>query len=302
MHSLRSLSLCSSLVLWLCACGRIGYDARDAKADGPELDGGSMDARVEMDGALPDRPPPPDDDRPMLDAEPMTCPIGTVACGRDCADFERDVRHCGSCSSTCAAGQVCRMGMCEVVARAAAESECMEPHECGAGPTGPGICLSASSGWANGYCSFFCRTAADCGMNESCVNEPTAHVMIPMGMNGICLRRCTTPGQRAGCNAGHTCAMRGADNVCVSGCDMVNSACNGNECNLITGACVPCANPMQCSGAGACNMGQCSCTATTACGLFARCYTASGRCGCESDLFCGNGLRCNTATGECFRP
>lgn len=290
------------------ACGRIGYDAREAGRSDGALDAtGNLDSSSESDGGTSVDDVAPDrrereDARPMLDGEPMMCPMGTVQCGRDCADFQRDARHCGDCGTVCAVGQVCRMGSCATVARAPAGTSCTESDECGAGPNGPGFCLSGAAGWTGGYCSSFCRASAECAMNEVCLNEESAHVALPLGISGICLKRCTMPGQQAECESGQLCATRGADAVCVASCQATLSPCSGNACNLITGACVACADSSQCMGNGACNMGRCSCTAMTDCGLWSVCYPATGRCGCERDLFCPLGMRCNTATGDCFRP
>lgn len=87
------------------------------------------------------------------------------------------------------------MGACVMAPRAPAGTSCSESDECGAGPTGPGFCLSAIAGWAGGYCSSFCRTSADCAMNEACVDEPTARLLLPMSAAGVCLKRCTMSGQ-----------------------------------------------------------------------------------------------------------
>lgn len=284
------------------ACGRIGYDPLDARQgvmqdsavveDGPTR--GELDATPDVEGD--GRMPPPDTGM-------MGCPMGRTRCGSTpCVDLSRDNRHCGTCGFGCSPDSTCENGACVARTNAVAGAECTSSDECGRNPIASGFCLTTVGGWANGYCSFHCRTNADCQMGEACIVEPLAHVAPFSDATGVCLQRCLAPGMRAGCNTNATCAMRGADAVCVAGCEATAATCGGNACNVVTGQCTPCSGPGDCRGGGACNAGVCACTATTDCGLGSQCILATGRCGCANNLFCPDGMQCNTTTGECSRP
>jgi hypothetical protein len=42
-----------------------------------------------------------------------TCPTGTVNCNGVCADLLTDANDCGTCGTTCAAGEGCVSGKCQ---------------------------------------------------------------------------------------------------------------------------------------------------------------------------------------------
>jgi hypothetical protein len=102
-HRLRLVaSLARFSLVALCvaasACGRIGYDAREVgRADGGLDSTSNLDSSSEFDGGTTIEDVPLDrriegqDGMPPLDEQPMTCPVGTAMCGRDCADLQRDV-------------------------------------------------------------------------------------------------------------------------------------------------------------------------------------------------------------------
>jgi hypothetical protein len=289
----RSISLVA--LVSLTACGRIGYDARDA-ATTPTMDGGA-DARADLDGDM------QDGRMPMPDADPMQCPRDLVRCGDQCVNLRNDNRYCASCSTGCPIGSNCVDAACVPATNAPAGTECMDSETCGMAGFAPAVCLGSLQGWPNGHCTNYCRSPADCLATEHCVDVASAHLARHPEAQGACYMRCNTPGQRAGCNPGYTCTrQRDGFAVCTAGCESSDAICGANACDEVTGQCFACMVSAQCRGGGACEGETCRCTATTDCGLFARCDVGTGRCGCANDLFCAMGMRCNPMTGECYRP
>lgn len=278
------------------ACGRIGYDARDARAP----DGSDGEVTQDLDAnetgldAAYDRVALAD--RPSIEAS-ADCAAPLSACHDFCTDYRIDTLNCGACDRMCPLGQRCVDARCEPFPRAAAGSPCMVSTDCADGGAF-GICLRPIAGWPNGYCTFHCRNPADCGPGEVCVNDSLTHIELFATSIGVCMRRCPTAGVRDGCLVDQTCALLGVETVCVGACNRMPSVCGRNLCDETSGQCIACMTPLQCGG-NDCMGGRCSCDATTNCGPAGRCYMATGRCGCSDDSFCPDRMRCNLETGDC---
>lgn len=288
----RSAVFVSLLAAFAAGCGRIGYDARDSGTSS------SMDAALD---AMPDRDGRAHEERtPMPDAEPMPCMAGRTRCGDECVDLRNDNRFCASCMTGCPIGTNCVDARCVPATNAPAGSECMDRATCGMAGFAPAVCIGSLQGWANGHCSNYCRSPADCLANEACVDAVIAKIAPHPDARGLCFVRCDTPGQRGACNAGYTCTMqRDGVAVCTASCEVHPSTCGANACNAVTGQCERCTTPAECAGGGACEAGVCRCTAMTECGLWSVCNERSGRCGCSNDFYCATGMRCDLASGLC---
>ncbi len=287
----RSISLVA--LVSLTACGRIGYDARDA-ATTPTMDGGA-DARADLDGQM------QDGRMPMPDADPMPCMGGRSRCGERCVDLRTDNASCGSCSNMCPSGAQCVDSACVPRTNAPAGTECTESAECGSTSFGPSLCLTSVQGWPTGHCTNFCRTPSDCLSTEACVDVPSARVARPPEAQGMCFVRCDTPGQIGSCRSGYTCTMqRDGFAVCTPTCVAYAGTCGANRCDPVTGQCLPCATLADCrENSATCDAPGCRCTAATDCGLWGSCNARSGRCGCANDFFCNAERRCDLGSGLC---
>ncbi|MFU8805782.1 MAG: hypothetical protein ACNA8W_18350, partial [Bradymonadaceae bacterium] len=113
-----------------------GYDAGPTGGDdaGPI---GSDDAGVEDD----------------IDHGPNDCPAGQTRCAGACVNTQTSDAYCGSCSTACAAAEVCEAGACAAQSQDCREEPCRGFTYC---DLGSGQCLPG------------CASTDQCGENELC--------------------------------------------------------------------------------------------------------------------------------------
>src|SRR5262245_20690740 len=90
--------------------------------------------------------------------------MGQTRCGDECVDLQGDGLHCGTCPNACAAGRVCRQGVCELSCAAtqkACSGSCVDPAtnvdhcgDCGrACPRPTGGTVSCDGGMCRSQCN-----------------------------------------------------------------------------------------------------------------------------------------------------
>lgn len=91
---------------------------------------------------------------------PTSCSAPLAQCGADCANLQSDHEHCGSCTTACAAAEVCSAGACE--------SSCQAPlSSCG------GSCVNLASDAVHcGMCDNACPASQSC-VAGTCVSYGT---------------------------------------------------------------------------------------------------------------------------------
>src|SRR5439155_23743754 len=84
----------------------------------------------------------------------VCCPPGTTNCGGACVNLQTDARNCGTCGTTCGAGQACCNGVCTALNTTSNCGAC--GHACAAPANATATCT-------NGACGYACLTGfADC--------------------------------------------------------------------------------------------------------------------------------------------
>ena len=119
------------------------------------------------------------------------CKSGFSECGGKCYDLDKDETHCGSCDTTCAAGESCVDGVCAEGGCTAGLDSCVEGALCIACPDRPGsVCYRDNSGTPRCSVVLLCVTCDD---DADCAG---------LGPNARCITSC--PGQCSGtaCAAG----------------------------------------------------------------------------------------------------
>lgn len=100
-----------------CDVGRSCADSRCMDADAGAIDSGGFDA-ISEDTTTIDAPMRPDvrdvvvTDVPNAEAMPDACVAPMTMCAGECVNTNLDERHCGSCTRSCVAPEVCRAGAC----------------------------------------------------------------------------------------------------------------------------------------------------------------------------------------------
>jgi hypothetical protein len=256
-----------------------GRDAGpDAKVDA------SKDARVvdaPTDGGV---------DMQIADAGPDVSVDTSHACTgpADCPKGEACDTMTGLCSTSCAKGQLCNGGCCQLVgttggacvtgtlsmACGSTGALCDDCDGFGKGPDG-GVCLPT------GHCS--CAKRPDCPRYEACEM-------------GSCTTSCSAAGEcNQGCCDGTQCQPGDTPSACGAG-GLECSTCGGAK-PLCSGACVQCASEKDCMTGQACNAHVC----TTTCAVGVSC---NGGCCNTSDTtpMCVSGVSdevCGSTGAEC---
>ncbi len=212
----------------------------------------------------------------------VACGDGQAVCNNRCANVQTDPNNCGACGTTCAAGQACTAGRCEIV--------------CPSGQTlCNGACVSIQADRANcGACGMACPAGQVCSMG-ACATTCGAGLTDCMGS---CRDTQTDRGNCGACGtscpSGQVCVM----GACATSCPMGQTECGGVCVNTQTdrGNCGMCGTA--CAAGQICNAGVCelSCaTGQTACGMPAACTdTQSDRANCGMcGNACGDGLVCS---------
>lgn len=232
-------------------------------------------------------------ERSAVAAPPVKCPPGLTNCDGLCRDIAVNADHCGTCGNACAAGQMCRSGVC-------VDCTCAQP--CPAGQTRCGnVCVNLQTDPT--HCGS-CTTV--CGSGQVCVNGQCATGCPPgfTSCGGACVDLNSDLAHCGACN--RPCVSRGCENVtCRAGsctrepvdarCDDGNP-CTNSMCIAETGTCshVPLANGTDCPG-GTCQNGTC----VPSGGGAANGQPCSGPSQCASG-FCVNGVCCNqSCSGVC---
>src|SRR5260221_5771323 len=214
----RYLGLAFALSFGAAACSGSSTPADASRVDGRD---GSVDGIIGAeDSALPDvvrmDSPRVDDvgvrDVPATgDANP--CPGAQLQCSGRCTDTAVDHDHCGSCTTMCAAGQVCTQGTCQLT--------------CGTGLSDcTGSCRDLQTDRANcGTCGAACSAGRVCstGMcRVSCTPGLTE-------CTGSCRdlqsdrANCGTCGNA--CNAGQVCDTGSCQLSCSTGLTACTGSC-----------------------------------------------------------------------------
>ncbi len=128
----------------------------DARIDAELPDGSVPDAAIVDAGVVDADLDSAVDDGGLDDADVdggiTGCALGELLCGATCANPSRDPNHCGDCTTTCLATEVCAGGVCEPTC--APLTDCagvcvdltMNPDNCGSCGTdcGSGICVASA--------------------------------------------------------------------------------------------------------------------------------------------------------------
>lgn len=179
------------------------------------------------------------------DAGPPGCPAGTEMCGSGCVDTESSRAHCGACGTTCATGEACVGGECQIVC-----------------PGGQAQCGDVCSDTLTDrlHCGD-CATA--CGAGELCVGG-FCEVSCPAGQEvcgSTCVDTQSDPAHcgscGAPCDAGEVCSEGACAASCGAGLTQCGAACVGTandpmHCGGCDNAC-----PSPDGGSGLCAAGAC---------------------------------------------
>ncbi len=157
----------------------VATDALDAASDGaadPSRDAMSDDSAGPLDASAP------------VDAPSGACATGLTGCGGYCADVATDPYHCGTCSTRCAASEVCDRGRCAA------------PPSCPAGQTFCGrACLDTADDGSNcGGCGQVCPGGAACRAGV-CEGSADAGADVTMPDGAVSHARSCSPSWAPGC-------------------------------------------------------------------------------------------------------
>ncbi|MBI5500800.1 MAG: hypothetical protein HY907_11200 [Deltaproteobacteria bacterium] len=162
------------------------------------------------------------------------CRPGEELCSGVCADLTTDPAHCGTCSTTCAPGEVCNEAHCA--------SSCTGGLE-----NCSGACVDLQTDEAH------CGSCADpCALHEEC---RSGHCTCVPDCTG---RECGSDGCTATCGdcpAGREC---GDDGRCFCAENCVGRTCGDDGCGGSCGGCDP---GFACTPAGTCSCGGTLCGA-----------------------------------------
>jgi hypothetical protein len=180
---------------------------------------------------------------------------GSVADG-SCKDTQSDPAHCGSCSTACAAGQICDQGMCKMPV-----ANCTAPQvSCN------GVCADLTTTAHCGSCEQACVSGQSCNAGV-CVCPG-----LLLACNGACVDTQTSVEHCGGCSK--PCATGAACNAGVCGCPTGQELCNGvcvdlQQSDANCGACGNACMSGQSCGSGACvtGAGADGCTGGAALGI-----------------------------------
>ncbi|MBL8950189.1 MAG: hypothetical protein JNK82_05395, partial [Myxococcaceae bacterium] len=205
---------------------------------------------------------------------------------------------CGSLGNACiacAAGDVCRAGLCVAVTSCTPATCASAGTNCGTMPDGCGGTLSCGSCSVAGESCGGAGTANVCGAGTC-----TPRTCESQGLQcGVASDGCSTTLECGACTAaGETCGGGGTPNLCGKGaCTPVTCAEQGKNCGTAPDGCgnlAPCGDCSvageTCGGGGTPGVcGKGACTPTT-------CAQLGKNCGSVSDG-CGNMLACGSCSG-----
>lgn len=156
-------------------------------------------------------------ERSAAAAPPVKCPPGLTTCDGVCRDTAVNADHCGTCGNVCAAGEMCRSGVCVACT-------CAQPCPSGQTSCG-GRCVNLQTDPAHcGSCTTVCASGQVCTNGQCSTGCPSGQTN--------CGGTCVTLGQS--CNTGRP-------GICASG---VTTCQNGEfVCTSIEGP-----RPETCNG------------------------------------------------------
>lgn len=257
--------------------------------------------------------------------EDPSCDAPKSQCGSACVDTDKDVKHCGACGTSCAAGESCSDGECVLACEG-------EQVACG------GSCVDvgtdeAHCGGCNKPCDGTCEAGVcvlDCADDETACGGSCVDLKSDDANCGACGTACGNAEQCANSECvcatgaelcGDTCAFLETDaahcgecgNACETGDNVASVSCEASECkqacedgfadcdgDASTGCEADLGSTASC---GACNV---ACRADEVCGD-AGCGCPDGQVDCngvcvdtDSDVdHCGGcGVSCNGRTNS----
>jgi len=219
------------------------------------------------------------------------CPVGQSLCNGRCVDTSTDAAHCGTCTTSCGAGNVCEKGACQELC-AQGETSCA------------GNCVSLASDVNHcGACDKVCPSGQYC--SDGVCSTSCAHQLCE-GTSGVrqCVDINSHPDNCGGCGAACAAGKSCVGGVCQLVCPAGRSAC-GDQCVVLatdSSNCGSCGN--SCTGAQGCVDGACGCHAgqSLCSGVCTDTSADSAHCGncstaCGSDKLCNQGVCQPKASG-----
>jgi hypothetical protein len=234
-----------------------------------------------------------------LETHECVCSGGFERCAFDCVDTLSDPRFCGGCETSCAAGEVCEVGIC---------TDLGDCRTNGIGCTGFTYCDEAT-----GDCLRGCDDSVQCtGKNQTCDTNLHECVCAPgfHDCQGVCVsdrdvNTCGTscvpcPSPSGGIPI---CLLGNCDFLCSGELTKCGSSCVDTETDArYCGSCrISCPEGEVCEGGVCFDPGDCRVNGV-GCSGFTYCDSVTGAClpGCDSNTQCaGANEICNTTTHDC---
>lgn len=230
------------------------------------------------------------------------CAPGLTHCSGACVDTTSDVAHCGTCTTSCAADELCAGGTCEAASAACdGYSDQGRLDDCAQTGTCAGASLEctvldavSTSACVDATPCSASPTALCCGAGEVC---GTSSSPLAFGTSFCCV-----PGEALpGVLGPTTCVDAGLDLGCVSDADCptdwgrpfcgrtfspprcvacrTDGDCASGRCDPATGACVECLSSADCAGGKVCSPTGHTCVA---CAADADCPASTPICSTDS--------------------
>ncbi len=185
----------------------------------------------------------------VKDGGASNCTSEQTLCDEACVDVESNASHCGSCSNSCAAGEVCAAGNCAVNC-IGGTTKCgdscvdvdVDPKHCG----GCGFACKDDEVCQAGACSVVCAAGTTkCGSTCADTDVDPLHC-------GAC---------DSACDSEDVCQQGSCVLVCVGGTTKCASHCVDTDYDPgHCGSCdAPCKSDEICAGGGCCPFGELYC-------------------------------------------
>ena len=223
------------------------------------------------------------------------CNLGTTKCGEICVDTSIDTRNCGSCYTSCKAGEVCSSGKCTLSCQSTL-TNCS------------GTCANLTADSKNcGACGTKCATAEVCASGKCASQCPSSLSTC----SGACVNtntdrdncgKCDTK-----CKAGEVCSSGKCALSCQSELTDCSSVCvNLKKDPTNCGAC-----GTKCNVGEVCSAGKCALSCPSkltdcsgSCANLQKDPTHCGKCGtkCKAGEVCSDGkcaLSCQSSLTDC---